>query len=461
MDKNLQYQLGITRKGQLWVIFCLILFALGTAFRVPLVWLLASLLLLPVLTYPYYLYSFLSIRCEIEWQVSSTAIRAESILSVNASIENTSIKPLTLYLTLDVSSSGYFIDNPATQRIRVNAEWISQCTWLLTFIERGKASVGPVSFGVGGFGGLFEFRQKVAGEPVELTVMARLPSVRLDEKAQRRIHGKMVGAFAQQVRGVGTDFHALRDYVPGDERKHISWKATARFSRLIAKEYELDQNLQALLMVDLGRNMEGAKLEYALTSAIEFGELLNLGHHEFGMILYSNKIEAFLRPGAGKQHQMQRLQATARVKSHTEPADFLQAVRFLIGQRFRRSLIVIISDMEGDHNRLQLALSELRIQHHIVIYVNLHTPSFGRSVQTLRDAETYMDPLRRQFVESILVPDIAYRYYLRERDFRRMLEQIGVHYFKVSSPRDSYLLEFEKWMRTGLVVTREVPHLSR
>ncbi|MFX0114462.1 MAG: DUF58 domain-containing protein [Candidatus Hodarchaeota archaeon] len=458
----MQFQLGITQKGYLWIAFCLMLFALGTAFRVPLVWILATLLFLPIFTYPYYLNLFLKIRSvQVEWQVSSTAIRAETILVVIATVENNSKESLNLHLALDLSSTGLFIEKSSEQLVRVESRWMNECTWYLTFLERGKATVGPLYLGITGMGGFFSFWRKTIPAPVGLTVMAQLPRIKLDEKVQRRIYGQLVGAFAQQVRGIGTDFHALRDYVPGDERKHISWKATARFGRLIVKEYELDQNLQTFILLDCGRTMEGMKLEYALTSAIEFGELLEFGHHELGLIFYSSKINAFLRPGSGRQHQLRRLQLTAQVQAHSEPGNLLHAVRFFIGQRFRRSLILVISDLEGDHHQKQIALSELRIQHHVVIFINLHTPSFARTAHHLRDANTAMDPIRRQFVESVIVPDVSYRYFMLERNFQRMLENIGAYYFKIASPRGSYLLEFEKWMRSSaFVASRETPFLS-
>ncbi|MFQ5980564.1 MAG: DUF58 domain-containing protein [Candidatus Heimdallarchaeota archaeon] len=457
----MRFQIGISKRGQLWATLCLILFGLGTAFRVPLVWILATLLLLPFFAYLYYLKSYLNIlEVKIEWQATSTAIRAESILIVFATVENDSSRPRDLRLALNVSRSGFFIDNRPEQLVRVEPGEIAQCTWLLTFVERGKATIGPLYAGIGGMGGFFAFWRQVPGTPLDVTVMARVPRIQLDERAQRRIYGNLVGAFAQQIRGIGTDFHALRDYVPGDERKHISWKATARLGRLIAKEYELDQNLQVMVLQDLGRTMAGMKHEFALTSVIEFGELLEMGHHEFGLVQYSAKIEAFLNPGSGKQHHLRRLQLTAKAETHFEPADLLQAVRFLIGQRFRRSLILVISDLEGDHNHKQMALSELKAQHHVVIYVNLHTPSFARTAEHLRDATTSMDSLRRQFVENVLAPDVSYRYFILERNFRRLLEMIGVHYFKVASPRESYLLEFEKWMRETNVVSREAYLLS-
>src|SRR6185437_14975079 len=66
---------------------------------------------------------------------------------------------------------------------------------------------------------------------------------------------RSVGARLQRRRGEGTEFQELRDYRVGDSLRKIDWKATARSSRLISREYRDERNQQVVLMLDCGRRL--------------------------------------------------------------------------------------------------------------------------------------------------------------------------------------------------------------
>lgn len=75
------------------------------------------------------------------------------------------------------------------------------------------------------------------------------------ELLSRRGRLMQLGIRTAKVRGGGSEFESLRDYVPGDEYKKIDWSATARRGKLITRQYEAERSQNILLLLDTGRTM--------------------------------------------------------------------------------------------------------------------------------------------------------------------------------------------------------------
>src|SRR5205814_152534 len=67
---------------------------------------------------------------------------------------------------------------------------------------------------------------------------------------------------------------SLRDWVPGDDLRHIDWKATARRGKVITRQYEAERRQQVLLVLDTGRLLTAeiaglSRLDYVVRAALE------------------------------------------------------------------------------------------------------------------------------------------------------------------------------------------------
>src|SRR5213596_81873 len=96
-------------------------------------------------------------------------------------------------------------------------------------------------------------------------------------KARGIIEGLRVGDHKSPFRGFSVEFVQHREYVPGDDIRHIDWKGYGRSERYTIKQYEQETNFTAHLMLDASKSMlygKGAqnKLEYAktLTAALAY-----------------------------------------------------------------------------------------------------------------------------------------------------------------------------------------------
>jgi uncharacterized protein (DUF58 family) len=124
----------------------------------------------------------------------------------------------------------------------------------VTGVARGRFPVGRIALRARARLGLLaaRFLTSPVGSLLVTPSVANVRRFRL-LALQHRLH--TAGVRALRRRGEGRAFAGLRDYVPGDDPRHIDWKATARRSRLTAREYDVEQSQTVIALIDAGRSM--------------------------------------------------------------------------------------------------------------------------------------------------------------------------------------------------------------
>src|SRR5215211_1904482 len=108
--------------------------------------------------------------------------------------------------------------------------------------------------------------QQTVGQFLAPEILARISSLELI--ARSVVEGFISGLHRSPYLGFSTDFAEHRQYMPGDDLRHLDWKLLARTDRLYIKKYQSDTNTQIMLMVDTSGSMgyaSGAvtKMQYA------------------------------------------------------------------------------------------------------------------------------------------------------------------------------------------------------
>src|SRR5579872_2051270 len=70
------------------------------------------------------------------------------------------------------------------------------------------------------------------------------------------VEGFLHGLHRSPYVGFSVDFASHRDYIPGDDLRHLNWKAYGRQDRLYIKQYDAETNVDLHLVVDVSRSME-------------------------------------------------------------------------------------------------------------------------------------------------------------------------------------------------------------
>lgn len=191
--------------------------------------------------------------------------------------------------------------------------------------------------------------------------------------ARQLVEGLSSGLHRSPHKGASVTFKQHRAYVPGDELRHLDWRAFARSDRFYIKEYEQETNLQATLAVDLsgsmayrGKAATGSKADYARALARSLAALLIRQQDAVGVVTFDTKIRGHVPPRSRPGH-LRVLDAALEAGAVGGETSLSGVLRELGPRLGRRSLLLLISDCLDDSSALVRALAQLRQQQHEIL----------------------------------------------------------------------------------------------
>jgi uncharacterized protein (DUF58 family) len=191
--------------------------------------------------------------------------------------------------------------------------------------------------------------------------------LRLEWRVIRRLDGQIQGGYRTAFRGSGFDFSGLREYVEGDDARHIDWNVTARLNHPHLRMFNEDREVTVWLLLDRSASMTvgppaRGKREVLAELALVLARLFGRGGNCVGALLYGAGATRVVRPSTGRRHVLRigaELDRTNGVHEGgtTDLAAMLDAIARLAK---RRSLIIVISDFigTGDWERALLRLAQ-------------------------------------------------------------------------------------------------------
>jgi uncharacterized protein (DUF58 family) len=231
--------------------------------------------------------------------------------------------------------------------------------------------------------------------------------------ARHVVNGVMHGLHRSSVHGMSVEFAQHREYVPGDDLKHLDWKVLGRADRYVIRQYQQETNLRALVLVDCSGSMgydgaalpgnsggaapqkQQAKFEYARVLAAALTHLLIQQGDSVGLMLASDQIRQQLDARAAPGQVM----AVCQMLLASEPAG-VTAISRVIDQLAsglqRRSLVILVSDLLDDPTKTLESLGRLvHAGHEAIVFQVLDrretTFDFGPAgtgITVLKDLET-------------------------------------------------------------------------
>jgi uncharacterized protein (DUF58 family) len=233
--------------------------------------------------------------------------------------------------------------------------------------------------------------------------------------ARTVVDGFLHGLHRSPYVGFSLEFASHREYLKGDDLRHLNWKLFGRADKLYVKQYDAETNLDLHLLVDWSGSMATAtdgmsKLRYAGCAAAAIAHLALMQHDAVGLTLFSDIIQEHLPPRA-KSHQLNDILHTlVRLppRRHGESARILHEVAELMP---RRGLVVLVSDLFYEPGELLSALDHFRFRGHDVLVFQVLDPlerrmPLGGSVrfrdlETGRDLVTQADEIRPAYQAAV------------------------------------------------------------
>lgn len=247
---------------------------------------------------------------------------------------------------------------------------------------------------------------------------------RLELVARLVVEGYMMGQHKSPFKGSSIEFVEHRQYYPGDEIRHIDWRAYGKTGKYYIKEFEDETNLRCYLVLDASGSMNYSastisKFEYARLLTASLGYLLLNQRDAAGLLTFDTAVRSRIEPSASR-HVYRRMVGTLE---NCEPGDetgLVHVLAELLPTLERRCLLIVLSDCFDDIDELSTVLKRFRHAQHDMILFQIVAPEeedfpFSKPTQ-FRNIE---NPGKRLLVD----PHRLRETYLAE--YRDFCEQLG------------------------------------
>lgn len=293
-------------------------------------------------------------------------------------------------------------------------------------------------------------------------ILARIGNLELIAKFV--VEGFISGLHKSPYHGFSVEFSQYRQYMPGDDTKHIDWKAYARTDRYYIKQFEEETNLNCYLLLDTSQSMAypiPEELEADETSDSQAGKLTKLRYSSFliaslayfmakqrdavGFAYFDDTLHQYFPARSSASHLysiLLTLETLQTAKSTRMGAPLHQVAERLT----KRGLVIFISDLyDENQDEVVAGLEHLRYEGHEVIVFH---------VLAQQEVDFAFDRLIR-FVDSesdaeiITTPQAIRESYLNHFDefintYRVALRQVDIDYnlITTSTPVDFALSSY-------------------
>lgn len=272
----------------------------------------------------------------------------------------------------------------------------------------------------------------------------------LELRARKIVEGFISGLHKSPHHGFSVEFAEHRPYNPGDEIKHIDWKAYAKTERLYVKKYEEETNLRCYVLLDTSSSMfykyfsPWTKLRYAIHFGSALMYLMHRQRDACGLITFSEEINKFIPAKSSYSHLrllfsefeqlLEKEESTDQEQRKTATAKVIHEIAERLNHR---SLVIILTDLfenVDEHDQLISSLKHLRHRKHEVLLFNVLEEKSERELNfpdrrlVMQDMETgsQMEVMPAQIREDYKkkIEELTHRFKMACSEFQINYEQL-------------------------------------
>jgi uncharacterized protein (DUF58 family) len=219
----------------------------------------------------------------------------------------------------------------------------------------------------------------------------------MELKARMVVEGFIAGLHKSPYHGFSVEFAEHRQYMPGDNIRDIDWKVYAKTDRHYIKQYEEETNLKAYLLLDCSASMayrsgdRVSKLDYAGLVCGALSYMMLRQRDAVGLVTFDERIRRYIPPRSKSGHMHVLLSEIANQKP-SDKTDISTSLHEMAERIKRRGLVIILSDLLDDPERIISGLKHFRYNRHEVIVFHILDPrerdfAFGGEA-VFKDMET-------------------------------------------------------------------------
>ena len=182
------------------------------------------------------------------------------------------------------------------------------------------------------------------------------------------------------VRGQGTEFDSLREYVRGDDVRSIDWRATARRQDLVVRTWRPERDRRVVMLVDTGRLAaarvdDEVRLDTAIESTLLLAALATRAGDHIDLVAFDRRVRARVQGASGQTLLNRMVESMADVDPELVETDWTLAPGLVRGVTTHRSLVLIVTtpDSAASADELLDVLPQLA-QRHVVLVASVVDP---------------------------------------------------------------------------------------
>jgi uncharacterized protein (DUF58 family) len=399
-------------KGRILILFAVFFICAGFAFvDYFLIYFAILLLFSTIISLPLFYWQMNIEELRVHRELEKEKVFKDDFVHVKVVIENTGKNSFDFLEIRD-----YY--NPQLFRLVLGENFIStrikpkgliKFSYVLEPKVRGEYPLGPLSITIKDRLGFNSVERIVPNSVSDILIYPPYEDIkRIEILGSKRSLSLNYGLQRSKQKGLGSEFHGMRKYVFGDQFRLIDWKASARQRTLIVKEFETERDVSVLIAIDssnsmAGGSIENTKFEYAIRACMLLTKVALTRRDKVGVFTFSDKKNfQFLKPGSGEDHFYQVLDFVAKIKPQGKNR-MIEAMEFLNRRYQKRSLVFILSDLEGSVKEIGQAIRKLVPMNHTIIIINPFSPWFEiHEVDLSTTDKALAEAISEEMMEQIL-----------------------------------------------------------
>lgn len=272
---------------------------------------------------------------------------------------------------------------------------------------------------------------------------------RFQLSAKSTVEGFLVGLHKSPYHGFSAEFSDHRQYNPGEPLKDLDWKVLAKTERYYVKRYEEETNLRSYILLDHSKSMffssgTTSKMDYASRLAGALAWLMISQKDAAGLYTFNHKITAALPPKAIRSYTAELFARLIDLRPE-DKTDILNPLHQIAELIRKRSLVILISDLLDEPERIMEALKHFRARQHEVLVFHVCDPQeeqflYKRETEFI-DSETgeKITVTPWQIRNEYLTNYNAFTAYMKDECYRNLIEYNPV---SIATPLEDLLLKY-------------------
>ena len=244
----------------------------------------------------------------------------------------------------------------------------------VTLVPRRRGDLKSPHVTIRSFGPMgLAARQRTRALPGQLRVLPPFHSKRHLPSKLRKLR-ELDGRAAVQIRGAGTEFDSLRDYVRGDDVRSIDWRATARRTSVVVRTWRPERDRRVVIVLDTSRTAaarieDEPRLDTGIEAALLLAVLAERGGDRVDFLAYDRRIRARVESASKGNLLGQLVQAMAPLEAELIELDWQQVPAQVRAVSAHRSMVVLLTALDGGapEEGLLPTVAQLARQHVVVV----------------------------------------------------------------------------------------------